>query len=99
LIPGQAPFGGSVSSIASGVGGIIAEVDFNYANTKLLVCGTSNIRIIPLTAAFLLTTPVTGASTTNTMLACKFNKNGDIGVSDSNNKLTVWNAAISSRLF
>ena len=82
----------SITSFSTGCSSV-AEVDFSWDNSRLLVCG-SNVAEVYLTATWTRETQATNGGTSFT--ACRFQKNNKYGTGDSSGKTRVYLAGTNT---
>jgi hypothetical protein len=91
LINGRPSFSSNpIFSFTSG--GNVADIDFNSASSKLLVC-YSNIARYDIYNNYTGTLIAVNTSSINNIIRCKFSANDDIGFIDNNKNIKIFRAA------
>jgi hypothetical protein len=94
LLSGRPPFSSAINKTLT-AGGKIVDIDFNSANTKLLVC-YSNIGRYDIYTSYTATLSAANISVPNPIIRCKFSPNDDIGFVDNNRYLKIYKASTNA---
>ncbi len=95
LLSGRPPFS-STPILSFTAAGKIADIDFNAANTKLLVCYSNIARYDIYTSYAATLSANTNITVPNNIIRCKFSLNDDIGFIDTNKYLKIYKASTNT---